>query len=860
VASSDGLIADVAGAILDGSAIDWAAAESSADLTERTLLGRLRVVASVAHAYRDFSLSQTTGAPNNHGQWAKATDRGGPPKRWGHLRVLETIGRGAFGDVYRAWDTKLDREVALKLLPESGSRVDEGGSAIVDEGRLLARVRHPNVVTIFGADRIENRVGLWMELVKGCTLQQALERGRTFSASEAVNIGIELCSAVTAVHDAGLLHRDIKPHNVMLAEDGRVVLMDFGTGREWQDSASRQLAGTPLYLAPELLSGTEPSFVSDTYSVGVLLFHLLTRTYPVRAQSLSDLRAAHERGGSNDVRVVRPDVPPRLARVIARAIDPEPKRRYQTAKDLAAGLSTARPRPKIVPLAYTAAALAGTILLVWIVAETRARPVAIGSTPGAAPTSVAAVSPAERPVIAVLPLKNLSPEPDSDYLADGLTDEIIRDLAGIKGLSVRSRTSSFTFKDKPRNLREVGEQLGANLVVEGSVLRSGNRLRINVALVQVAGDVTLWANRFDRELEDIFAIQDEISRAIVNELRLTLGTGQRRYDINVEAYELYLKARAMLNRRGINPAIPALKAAALFEQVIDRDAAFAPAYAGLADAHADALSSPYRGPQGDPLPGLPLTERTLSNVDPAIETVPFDETHAIVRSAAAKALQLDPLLSEAHAAMGLVYAREFDWQNADRSFRRALDLDATLSHVYVNYSWSTLKPLEKHEEAERLLRTALGNDPLSLNVRRELAMTLLHARRYEEAIDNFERVRAADPDFPIAHYTRALTFAGRASEAVSFAPDPGGPWLGYALVKAGRRADAERLAVVHGHLPFRAANHYAALGDKDRVFEALERMYTSEPQRLAGLLVAPEMAFLHGDPRLANLRKKLRLP
>jgi TolB-like protein len=839
--SEDGLIADLAGAILDGSAIDWTAAESSADLAERTLLDHLRLVATVANLYRDCSRSLPSVSEDTH-QLVPAADRTGTLEHWGHLRVLERIGRGVFGDVYRAWDTKLDREVALKLMPENGSRADPNGTAIVDEGRLLARVRHPNVVTIYGADRIENRIGLWMELVKGRTLQQALEDGRTFSTTEVVDIGIELCSAVAAVHDAGLLHRDIKPHNVMLADDGRVVLMDFGTGREWRDRASPELAGTPLYLAPELLCRKDPSFVSDIYSLGVLLFHLLTRTYPVRAQSLSDLRLAHERGGSTNVRLVRPDVSPKLARVIARAIDSMPGRRYQTAGGLAADLFSLKPRSRTVPLAYAGAALAAIVLLAWIGTEIRARRSDARSTPGAAAASIAAVSPTERPVIAVLPLKNLSPEPDSDYLADGLTDEILRNLAVIKGLEVRSRISSFMFRDKPRNLREVGEQLGANLVVEGSVLRSGNRLRVNAQLVQVAGDMPLWADRFDRDLQDIFAIQEEISRAIVNELRLTLGTGQRRYDTNVEAYELYLKARAMLDRRGEGPANPSLKAAELFQQVIDKDPVFAPAYAGLANAHAVRSMSPYRGPQGN--------------------AIPFKDTHAIVRTAAVQAVKLDPLLAEAHAAIGWVYAREFDWENAERSFRRALDLDTTLSHVYVNYVWTTLRPLEKHEEAERLLRTALGHDPLSHNLRRELAMTLLYAGRYDEAVDNFERVRAVDPDFPIPHYARALTLAGRAPEAISvLGTAPGNaPWLGYAYVKAGRRADAERLAVVHHHLPFRAANIYAALGDKDRAFEALERMFTGEPQRLAGTLVAPEMALLHGDPRLADLRKKLRLP
>ena len=223
----------------------------------------------------------------------------------------------------------------------------------------------------------------------------------------------------------------------------------------------------------------------------------------------------------------------------------------------AADLAALQPRPRLVRLAYAAGVAAASILVVGVGWEVAGRQVGSSRTPSALlagfaglnPVGAVNVSPAERPIIAVLPLKNLSAEPESDYFVDGLTDEIIRNLAVIKGLEVRSRTSSFAFKDKPRNLRDVGQQLGVNLVVEGSIMRSGSKLRINAQLVQIAGDVPLWAERFDRELKDIFAIQDEISRAIVNKLRLTLGRGQRRYDTNLEAYELYLKARVLVGRR-----------------------------------------------------------------------------------------------------------------------------------------------------------------------------------------------------------------------------------------------------------------------------------------------------------------------
>ena len=279
-----------------------------------------------------------------HRDPCRSTMRLGPGARsrprlsGGTFSVRERIGLGAFGEVYRAWDSKLDRDVALKLLPEDRSLPD-GGAAILEEGRLLARVHHRNVVSIYGADRIDDRVGLWMELIDGETLQQAMERGRAFSPADAIRIGIELAGAIGAVHDAGLLHRDVKPHNIMLARDGRVVLMDFGTGHDARTGEPPGLSGTPLYLAPELLAGRPPSVSTDIYSVGVVLFYLLTRTHPVRGETLSDLYAAHQGRPASDVRHLRSDVPRALALAIARALDPEPSRRQPTAKVLASELT-----------------------------------------------------------------------------------------------------------------------------------------------------------------------------------------------------------------------------------------------------------------------------------------------------------------------------------------------------------------------------------------------------------------------------------------------------------------------------------------------------------------------------------------
>lgn len=817
----DGLLEELADAILDGIAIDWAAIEPRAQQTEKALLEQLKTLATLRSAGRPPAS-------------ANRLER----RCWGHLRLLECVGRGAFGEVYRAWDTRLDREVGLKLLSPDSGAADVRGSSIIEEGRLLARVRHPNVVTIHGAERIGGRIGLWMEFVKGRTLEEMLRDGKKFTAKELTRIGVELCRAVSAVHAAGLLHRDIKAQNVMVADDGRLVLMDFGTGRELGGGSETNVGGTPLYLSPEVVSGATTTARSDVYSIGVLLYHLVTGSYPVQARDLADLRRAHACGERTCLRSRRRDLPPRVVRVIDRAIDPEPDRRYASADSLRAALETAEAVPPLLRAAYTTAAALALVAALWTVWGIAAR--APTASTRSASVAVAGAWGAETPVIAVLPFRNLSSEPDSDYFVDGLTEEIIRNLAVIEGLQVRSQTSSFFFKNKPHHLASIAEQLRVNLIVTGSVQREDKRLRINAQLVPAASDVPLWSERYDRTREDVFAIQDEISRAIVNKLRLTLGKGQRRYQPPVDAYELYLHARTLVGRRGTENA---QQAARLFEQVIAKDPAFAPAYAGLADAYAFMSWE---------IPGLA-----------------FEEGQIRMRPAAMKAIELDPLLAEAHAAMGITYSRERDWENAQQAFDRAIELNPSLTQIHTSYSISTLLPLGKLRQALQLLDAALMTDPLSLDVRRQLALVQIAAGRYDDAIANLRHLLAVDPDLPFAplQLARALTFSGRPAEAVAHwesAPTRHGEWqrwLAHAYVRLGRHAEVQRLVEAHkNEHPYRQAIVYAALADKNRTFEALNRAADILPHRTAILLVYPEMRFLRGDPRLDALRRKLNLP
>lgn len=793
MAGNEERLAEITAAILDGTAIDWQTAESQADSADRPLVQHLKVVAALAGVHR-------------------------LPTTWGHLQLIEPIGRGTFGEVYRAWDPRLDREVALKLLPAVHSTGTAAAFAI-PEGRLLARVRHNNVVTIYGAEQQDDRIGLWMELVRGRTLEQMLAQGMSFEAEEVRRIGGDLCNAVAAVHDAGLLHRDIKAHNVMIADDNRVVLMDFGTGRELDDGVTSDMTGTPLYVAPEVLDGKPATVQSDIYSLGVLLFHLLSGKYPVEGPTVADIRKAHDAGVRVSLRTTVPDAPSRIANVITRATDPRPDGRFQSASAFGDALheaTTGTTRRRLISGAVAATLAIGAAVLTW---RERGRGI-----------------PEHAPTIAVLPFETSDATSGSDAFADGLTDEIQRNLAVIQGLALRSSGSAFTFKNRPRDLRQVASLLAVDFVLEGSVTRAGSRLQISARFTRMADSAVIWNNVFDRDAQDLPVIVDEISLAIVNQLRVTLGRGQRRYDLDPELYYRFLQARAFQGRRGPDNSA---RAAELFQEVVASAPEYAPAWAGLASALAE-----------------------LSRPSPGEEIIPLDPR---LRPAALTAIQIDPLLAEAHAAVANVYAHDRAWVNARMSFLKALALNPTLTEMHTDFVLGVLMPIGANDEALHQLAAARVVDPLSLDVRRIQALVFVEAGRYADAIENCRWIRQHDPAFPYVDVWlgRALYFSGRFDEARE-ALERAGPqffgYVGYLLAVSGHRAEAEALAAKNLDSPSRTMLIYAGLGDKDRAFAGLVRTAEINWWRAATWLHRPEMALLRGDPRMPALRKKLGLP
>ena len=648
------------------------------------------------------SRAQTGSAPRTEteqGSRHSPTDSGGvtasasasdaPPfarLTWGPLEIRRTIGHGRFGTVHVAWDPTLEREVALKIL-----RSADQSAAVIREARLLARVRHPNVVTVYGVDQHDNAVGLWMDLIEGLTLRQVLAVRGVLGAQEAALIAIDLCRAVAAVHKAGLLHRDIKVHNVMREAGGRIVLMDFGAGEVRSDPtrAVDGIIGTPVYAAPEIFSGAPATIASDVYSVGVVLYHLVTMRYPVEGETMYDIAAAHERKDVTPLSDRRPELPESFTRVVEHALERDPARRYRSCGALQQDLVNA--------LELETAAATRTI-------------------------------PARRragiPSMAVLPFVSLGPDQDVEYFCNGLAEEILTALGKVAGLRVASRTSSFGVRQTDTDIRSICRQLEVEAVLEGTVRKAGDRVRITAQLVSAEDGCHLWSEGYVRDIADVFAVQEEIARNVVDRLKVSLtGISRepliRRYTDNQRAYHSYLKGRFYWLRRYHGGLQAALEH---FEQAIREDAGYALAHAGVADAYA--------------IIGLYSLQRPR---------VAF----ARALAAAERALAIDPDLPEAHTSVALVSLGDWDFAGAAREFARALELDSNQAMARIYWSWLMVLQGDIAGAVEQA-RTAQELEPLSPLVNGSVAHTLYLARRYEEAIAECEKSLEVDANFILA--------------------------------------------------------------------------------------------------------------
>ena len=495
---------------------------------------------------------------------------------------------------------------------------------------MLARVRHPNVVTVFGVDRFDGAVGLWMEYIGGQSLKQVLASRGAVSPHEAVLIAIDVCRAAAAVHKAGLLHRDIKVHNVMCEAGGRIVLMDFGAGEIRDGLKPSDRTGTPLYLAPELFEEQPATIASDIYSIGVLLYHLVTLKYPVEGATVQDVAAAHAARRSIPIAEARPDLPNGFVRVVERALERDPARRHRSAgamqQDLVAALD--------VGIAAPPSAARGN-------REWQRTP----------------------PSVAVLPFANLGPDADIEYFCSGLAEELSIGLGKATGLRVASRTSALRAFEECHDARTICRQLMVDTVLEGTVRKAGDWLRITAQLVSAEDGCHLWSEGYDRQMSDVLAVQEEIAVSVVDRLKITLpnlpfGSVTRRHTDNPRAYQDHLQGRFYWSRRYQGGLMTALE---YFQKAIKEDAGYARAHAGVADVYA--------------LRGLYSVQKPHMAFRQALE-------------AATRALDLAPDLSEAHTSLALVkLGSDWDWRGAEREFRVAIDLDPSQSLPRIYLSW-----------------------------------------------------------------------------------------------------------------------------------------------------------------------------
>jgi len=730
-----------------------------------------------------------------------------------HYKILSKLGEGGMGVVYKAEDLSLRRTVALKFLPANTARSDRAKARFRREARAAAALQHSNICTVYEVGEANEQPFIAMAYIEGVELGDEIEKG-PLDPDRLIGIAVQIAEGLEEAHDKGVVHRDIKPANIMVTSRSQVVLMDFGLAQI--SSAASKLTregatvGTSFYMSPEQATGKQLDDRTDIWALGVVLYEMATGKLPFQGH----YEQAVLYSILNDAQEPITAVPPELERIVGKCLAKSANERYQSVTELLTDLKALKRRTESGDSAQ----------------------------PSAEKTD-------DRPSIAVLPFENRSRGDEDEYFSDGISEDITSALVKLARLRVAPRSQSFQFKGKRPTLEEVGRTLNVGHILEGSVRRSGDRIRINVELIAIDEGYEVWSERYDRVIEDIFDVQDEISQAIVEQLKIQL-VGQETESLtarrteNLTAYNLCLRGRYSWYKRtaqGIN------KAMGYFEQALAEDPNYTLAHTGLADCY---ILSGFYGSMSVP------------------ELLPRAEV------ATRKALELDPDLAAGHASLGAIQALyHWEWNAAEREFLRAIELDPSypLSHLW--YAIFVLSAVGRTDEALAEWKRAADLDPITPIVNMGAGAVLLIQRRYDEAVVELRKLLDLDPNYFWFHHMlgRAYLQLGDYEKAIP-ALERGrtGPWgeghLGYGYAVSGDADKARNLIVelrarpLPEHLlPYHLALIHLGLGEHEEGLHWLEQALEQRSAHLYWILVTPEVDSVRGDPGFQAILRRMNL-